>query len=176
MFSLRCRGWIHERLPHVYFLLAGRGVEPGNTMLLQAAKEAGVADVCKFLGQRDDMPRLVSALDVMVSSSCGEAFSNVLGEAMACGIPCVVTDVGDSAYIVGNTGRVVGPEDMAGLAAAVLDLLSMPASSRVSLGMSARSRVAQNFEISSIVKRYEAFYEGLDQIGRGKKLESRVIG
>lgn len=91
----------------------------------------------------------------------GEAFPNVLGEAMACGVPCVVTDVGDSAYIVGETGRVVASGDMAGLAAALEELLALPPSEKAALGERARARVAEHFEIGGVVRQYEDFYESL---------------
>ena len=109
----------------------------------------------------------MAALDVLASSSSyGEAFPNVLGEAMASGVPCAVTDVGDSAYIVGDTGRVVSSGDMEGLAHAIGSLLEMPAEALRILGARARARVAEHFEIGKIVRRYEAFYqELLPQVG-----------
>ncbi len=106
------------------------------------------------------MPRLMASLDVLASSSSyGEAFPNVLGEAMACGVPCVVTDVGDSAEIVGETGRVVQSGDMAGLARHIQDLLSLPIEERARLGQQARTRVAANYEIGYVTRLYEEFYE-----------------
>jgi glycosyltransferase involved in cell wall biosynthesis len=110
---------------------------------------------------RNDMPELMAAMDVLTSSSYGEAFPNVLGEAMACGVPCVVTDVGDSAYIVGDTGRVVASGDMAGLAAALEALLALPPAEKAALGERAHARVAEHFEIGKVVGQYEAFYESL---------------
>ena len=104
----------------------------------------------------------MAALDVLASSSSyGEAFPNVLGEAMACGVPCAVTDVGDSAYIVGDTGRVVTSGDMRGLAAALEELLALPPSDKAALGERARARVATHFEINGVVQQYENFYEAL---------------
>ena len=100
------------------------------------------------------------------SSSYGEAFPNVLGEAMASGVPCAVTDVGDSAYIVGDTGRVVSSGDMEGLAHAIDSLLEMPAEALRILGARARARVAEHFEIGKIVRRYEAFYQELASASR----------
>jgi glycosyltransferase involved in cell wall biosynthesis len=166
---IQAAGLLHRRLPTVRFVLAGKGIDEGNGELVRAMEAAGVGHVTHLLGLRSDMPRLMAALDVLASSSDGEAFPNVLGEAMACGVPCAVTDVGDSAYIVGNTGRVVPSGDMAGLASAMESLLILPSDDRRALGEQARSRVAEHFEIGLVVKRYEAFYEELAAMGRGER-------
>lgn len=162
-------GVLHRHMPQVHFVLAGQAVDARNAVLMQAITQAGVPANTHLLGLRRDMPQLMAALDVLASSSYGEAFPNVLGEAMACGVPCAVTDVGDSAYIVGDTGRVVASGDMPGLAAALHGLLSLPAQERTALGQRARARVAANFEIGQVVRQYEAFYEELDHLGRTKK-------
>ena len=129
---------------------------------MEAIHQAKVSHVTHFLGLRDDIPRLMASLDVLVSASThGEAFPNVLGEAMACGVPCVVTDVGDSAYIVGDTGKVVAPDDMAGLAIALDNLLSLPTEERFKLGRQARLQIAENFEIGKVVNLYQSLYEEL---------------
>lgn len=151
---------IHQQLPAVHFVLAGGGIEVGNAALKAAIQAHGIAPVLHLLGRRDDMPRLMAALDVLVSSSSyGEAFPNVLGEAMACGVPCVVTDVGDSSEIVGDTGRVVRSGDMAGLARHIVDVLRLPAGQKTLLNKQARIRVEKNYEIGRIAKLYGAFYE-----------------
>ncbi len=155
------------RHPHAHFVLAGAGVDEQNRELATAADAAGVTASLHRLGLRTDVPRLMAALDVLVSSSAyGEAFPNVLGEAMACGVPCAVTDVGDSAYIVGSTGRVVAPTDLQGLGDHVADLLALPESGRRDLGAAARRRVEEHFEIGDVVERYGAFYDGLLAAGR----------
>jgi glycosyltransferase involved in cell wall biosynthesis len=124
-----------------------------------------------LLGLRNDMPELMAALDVLASSSSyGEAFPNVLGEAMACGVPCAVTDVGDSAYIVGDTGHVVASGDMTGLAQALAGILQLPAAERLALSEAARSRVATHFEIGHITRQYEAFYTDLASIKGSERL------
>lgn len=163
-------GVLHRHLPQVQFVLAGQGIDLSNAALMQAITQAGVLVDTHLLGLRNDIPELMAALDVLASSSYGEAFPNVLGEAMACGVPCVVTDVGDSAYIVGDTGRVVASGDMTGLAQALADILQLSAAERLALGEAARTRVATHFEIGHITRQYEAFYADLastDNAGYG---------
>lgn len=155
-------GMLHRHLPRVHFVLAGQSVDYANPFLAQAIARSGVKARTHLLGLRDDIPDIMAALDVLASaSSYGEAFPNVLGEAMACGVPCVVTDVGDSASIVGDTGRVVAAGDMASLADALEALLILPADARAGLGARARARVAAHFEIGKVVRQYEGFYESL---------------
>ncbi len=148
--------------PEVHFVLAGAGVDGHNRVLMAAiASHAGLAGAFHLLGRREDIPRLMAALDVLASPSSGEAFPNVLGEAMAAGVPCVVTDVGDSAEIVGVSGRVVPVGDMVGLAREVFDLLSQPPDARRRLGGEARQRVQTHYEIGLVTRLYEATYQAL---------------
>lgn len=164
-------GVLHRHMPHVHFVLAGHGIDMSNAALKQSITKEGVLAKTHLLGLRNDMPELMAALDVLASSSSyGEAFPNVLGESMACGVPCVVTDVGDSAYIVGDTGRVVASGDMAGLAQVLADILQLPAAERLALGEAARSRVATHFEIGHITRQYEAFYADLASIKGPERL------
>ena len=95
------------------------------------------------------------------TSIYGEAFPNVLGEAMACGVPCVATDVGDSAFIVGDTGFVVPPDDPQALADAWECVLRMNPHERLAMGARARERVAREFDIVVIRKRYEQVFRRL---------------
>ena len=167
---MEAAGLLHQKRPEVHFLLAGKEIDENNFELMSAVREAGVGGVVHLLGLRSDIPRLMAALDVLASSSSyGEAFPNVLGEAMACGVPCVVTDVGDSAFIVGDTGRVVSPRDMPGLAEEMEALLALPPAEGASLSVRARDRVAKHFEIGQIVRQYEAFYSELAETGRRRK-------
>ncbi|WP_228051795.1 glycosyltransferase family 4 protein [Sphaerospermopsis aphanizomenoides] len=152
-------GYLHQKRPDAHFLLAGSGINTDNSVLMQAIDKAQVSHVTHLLGLRQDIPRLMASLDVLVSPSSGEGFPNVLGEAMGCGVPCVVTDVGDSAYIVGDTGKVVARDDMISLAEAVESLLSLPSSHRLTLGEQARHRIQENFEINHVVSLYESLYQ-----------------
>lgn len=154
-------GYLHEKRPDVHFLLAGADIDDHNLILSKAIKKAKINDVTHLLGSRQDIYRIMSSLDVLASSSYGEAFPNVIGEAMSCGVPCAVTDVGDSAYIVGDTGKVVFSGNMIGLADAMDSLLSLSSFDRAKLGEKARYRIEENFEISHIVNLYESAYRKL---------------
>jgi glycosyltransferase involved in cell wall biosynthesis len=156
---LRAAGALHRRMPAVHFVMVGQGVDSSNTPLMQSIAALDLVSNVHLLGLRDDVPDVMAALDVLASTSYGEAFPNVLGEAMASGVPCVVTDVGDSAMIVGDTGRSVAPDDMHGLAVALQELLTLTSAERAALGQRARERVAAHFEIGAVVQRYQEFYE-----------------
>jgi glycosyltransferase involved in cell wall biosynthesis len=98
-------------------------------------------------------------LDVLVvSSAWGESFPIVLGEAMASGVPCVTTDVGDSAWIVGDAGIVVPPRDPEALAEGMARLITTDLETRRQLGIRARARIAQNFGLNSAIERYHDLY------------------
>ena len=158
---VRAAAALHLVLPHCHFLLAGQGVDHTNEVLIQAVEQAGLQGHVHMLGRRDDVPRLMASLDVLASPSHGEAFPNVLGEAMACSVPCVATDVGDSAEIVGGTGRVVAAGDMADMAKQLQALLGMPAEQRRVLGTRARERVRARYELRDITRQYEVVYKHL---------------
>jgi glycosyltransferase involved in cell wall biosynthesis len=146
--------------PNVHFVAAGRGVEsaPPINRLLDDLK---LRDRVHLLPEQADASRFLAALDVAVSSSYGEAFPNVVAEAMACGVPCVVTDVGDSAGIVGSAGVVVPPRDPAALAAGIMRILDLTPAAREALGSSARERIVSEFSIGRALARYDHLYADL---------------
>ena len=140
------------------FVLCGDGIDWENESLVGMIDPA-IRDRVYLLGRRMDMPRIYAALDVFVLSSVGEAFPNVVGEAMACGVPCVVTDVGDAALIVGGTGVVVPPGDSSALARGIQTMLDMSKDERFSLGVRSRGRICDNFDIMSMSRKYECIYQ-----------------
>jgi glycosyltransferase involved in cell wall biosynthesis len=152
---------LSKGLPRARFVLAGEGLSADEAQVAQWVEEAGLAGCVHLLGQRDDVSALYNTLDVFVSSSTSEGFPNVLIEAMACGVPCVATDVGDSALIVGKTGRIVPPRAPEALADAVTQLLLLPAVERTRLGLEACERVRQKFSIESIGEQYANLYRAL---------------
>jgi glycosyltransferase involved in cell wall biosynthesis len=157
-------GLLYRHYAKVHFLLCGDGVTWDSPNLVAWIEDAGLRSQCRLLGRRNDIPRLMAALDIAVlSSAYGDAFPNVVGEAMACGVPCVVTDVGDSAAIVGETGRVVPPRDPSKLAEAMAELVAMRPQARRALGEAARKRVAECYSLSACVAQYERLYEEMVQ-------------
>jgi glycosyltransferase involved in cell wall biosynthesis len=140
-------------------ILAGRGVEPANTDLMSRIDALGVRERVILLGERSDIRSLLHAMDVQcLSSAWGEAFPVAIAEAMATGIPCVVTAVGDCAELVGNTGRVVPAGDPRALASAIQALLELPSGERQAVGAAARERVVTEFDMNRYVERHIALY------------------
>lgn len=148
-------------LPKVRFILCGDNIDTSNHLLVQWIKDTGVEKSFYLLGRREDINVIMSALDLLVLSSKGEAFPNVLGEAMACEVPCVTTDVGDSAYIVGDTGFVVPPKDPKALADAIIRYFNLSVEERKQMGKRARKRVENHFALDLVVEKYESIYQSL---------------
>ncbi len=147
--------------PDVQFMLCGKRVDWTNHALCELIHELGISERVHLLGERQDMPRLTAALDIASSSSYSEGFPNVIGEAMSCAVPCVVTDVSDMPWIVGDTGRVVPARNPEALAGAWKELLALGAEGRKALGLAARSRVVEVFSLQSVVAQYESLYESV---------------
>jgi glycosyltransferase involved in cell wall biosynthesis len=160
-----------EAVPSLYVVLAGEGVterdEPFRSWIGNVGRER--ARRVRLLGRRDDVRRIYCALDVACSSSLfGEGFPNAVAEAMACGVPVVATDVGDTARVVGgNTQLLVRPRDASAILVRCLTLLK-DASQRRQLGDAARCQVRRHFSMDEIVGQYHDFYiDLLQRRGRG---------
>jgi glycosyltransferase involved in cell wall biosynthesis len=120
---LEAAAFVAKKRKETRFVCVGGGPEEYRASLQTLARSLGLGERLLWAGPREDMPAVYNALDVAVSSSYGEGLSNVIGEAMACGVPCVVTNVGDSAWLVGDTGRVVPPKDHVALKNAIESML-----------------------------------------------------
>ena len=144
--------------PSAYFVLVGAGTES----LAPTVQRLGLVGRVRLLGERHDIAALMPGFDLLcLSSAFGEGFPNVLGEALACGVPCVATDVGDAAAIVKDCGRVVAPDDPAALAVALIDLIDLGAEARAELGRAGRRRIADTYALPRIVGRYADLYAEL---------------
>ena len=148
--------------PNTKFVLIGTNVDNQNSALTDLIEELGIGENVYLLGQRRDIPEITPALDILTSSSAyGEAFPLVIGEAMACGIPCVVTDIGDSGWIVGDTGKAVPPKDPNALAQAWQEMINLEPAARAQKSLAARNRIVEKFALDSIVKEYETIYRSV---------------
>ncbi|TGN39936.1 glycosyltransferase [Marinobacter confluentis] len=151
---------IMPKRPDVMCLLVGRDVDLQNPMLDRIVPPE-LESRFRIVGERDDVQDLMLAMDVFCQSSWSEAFPNVLGEAMALGVPCVATDVGDSRCIVGDTGEVVPPSDSDALARQLLSMLGRSAEERASLGQAGRQRIEERYALPKMVKQYSDLYTKL---------------
>lgn len=152
-------------------ILAGTGLTDDNHELTRLIDDHGLAERVLLLGPRADIVAVMNALDVHVlSSRFGEAFPNVVAEAMACGTPCVVTDVGDAAVIVGETGWVVPPANPEALATALEEALTAKAdaASWTDRSSRCRARIVDRYSIARIAQAYEAAWEQVQPVGGAK--------
>ncbi len=163
---------VAEQFPNAHFVGAGEEQTYSAADLWSWVDEAGLRNRFHWLGVRHDVPAIDSSLDVLVCSSTTEGFPNVVGEAMACGVPCVATDVGECAEVVGDTGHIVPKQDPQRLGEAIGELLRMPRSERTALGDLARKRVVERYDIHRIVERYGDLWRELARSKVGTTLES----
>ncbi len=161
---LRAAAMVRAARPECRFLVCGPEMDAKNAPLAEWIGEAGLGGAIDLLGARHDTPRVFAALDLLVSSSAyGEGFPNVVGEAMACTVPCVVTDVGDSGRIVGDTGMTVPPRRPDLLAHAILELLDEGRDALARRGQAARARVKVNYGLPLIADTYATLYLSLNR-------------
>ena len=147
--------------PRCRFLLVGRGCDTSNVQLASWIREFALEAHVTLLGERRDMPAIDCSLDIVVSASLSESFPNAIGEAMACAVPAVVTDVGDCAALVGDTGIVVAPRDATALASGIMQLLNLEDPVRRELGRRARARIVARYSLPSIAGQFAELYEAL---------------
>lgn len=137
-------------------ILAGLEMEITNKPLRSLIEKYGIQKEVKLIGPRDDVPKIMASLDLHVLSSAAESFPNVLAEAMTCGTPCVTTDVGDAALIVGNTGWVVPPSNPDALANAIQEAMDeMEDMAKWNARKEAcRLRIVENYSLERMVESY----------------------
>lgn len=150
---LRAAALVLQERADVGFVCVGDAPEARKAKLQELASGLGLAGALLWTGPCAGMRAAYNALDILCSSSSrGEGFSNAIGEAMACGVPCVVTDVGDSAFIVGDCGLVVPPENPERLALACLEALELD---RADSGHRSRLRIIEKFGMDRLVVEME---------------------
>jgi glycosyltransferase involved in cell wall biosynthesis len=158
---LAAASFIHQHYPTVHFILAGRNITAKNLPLAEQCAKHGLHTNLHLLGERKDMPAILNAMDIFSLTSEREAFPHVVGEAMACGVPCITTDVGDIARIIGNTGRVMPEPSPSKLAFAWLEWMQAGEIWRKELGQRAAERIQQHYSIHRVTAQYQDIYKEL---------------
>lgn len=161
---------IVEKRQDLHFVSFGDNQLPAGKLAAELVNEFGLSPFFHFLGIREDVHKLLPGLDVLCSSSITEGFPNAIAEAMACGVPCVVTDVGDSRNIVGDAGIVVPPQNPEALATGLMSQLDLDPFEREKLAAASRQRIVQNFGIARMTARHEQVYDSVLS-GRSHELD-----
>lgn len=147
-----------HRHPRLRAVVAGPGIRE-DLELTRAIAAADLGPVVHRWDVQDDVDDLHAGLDLAVSSSsAGEALPTVLIEALAVGVPVAATDVGDTARIVGDAGRVVAPGQPEALGEAIADLLDLAPDERDALGRHGRERVLADHGLDAMVAAWEGLY------------------
>lgn len=153
---LKAAALLCQERKNLVFVCVGKGPEDYARELQQLTAQLNLSEKVIWAGTRADMPAVYNALDIYVSASAyGEGFSNALGEAMACGLPCIVTDVGDSAWIVGDTGVIVPPKNSQALADAMKQMIDKIDDRHQE---SIRQRIINQFSVPELAKKTEAVF------------------
>lgn len=157
-------GLVTTRFPNARFMMVGPGLDESNVELASWINAGNLSDKFVLLGERNDIPLCLSAMDIFCSPSRTEAFPQVVGEAMSLSRPSVVTDVGDTSHVVGETAIVVEPENSEALAEGISTLLSASSEERKAIGANAQSRVQREFSIQRTVElTLNAYSRALDK-------------
>lgn len=144
---------------NIIFKIAGAGASLDNVEVKALFEQYQLdAEKVHLLDQISDMPAFYQSIDAFLMTSITEGFPNVLVEAMASGLPCISTDVGDAKYIVQNFGEIVPSRDSIALANAILNYLKLSCTEKMSLKIGARQRVEENFSIEKICEQYQAIW------------------
>ena len=143
---------------NLQFLLIGRDVDENNKSLMSLISDTVSPNAFVLLGERNNIPELLSLMDIFCLHSISEGFPNVLGEAMCAGLPCVTTDVGDAALMVGGHGSVVPHSNPEKLAAALQAMLDLSPQERTNIGQALSQRIRDHYSITNIQQAYKALY------------------
>ena len=157
---------VAKRQPQTVFLMAGRQLAPDNAALMHWIRERDLVGRFHLVGEQKELSKCYAAMDIFCLHSVTEAFPNVVAEAMSANLPCVVTDVGDAALILGNAGIVVPPRNPVAMADAINELIDAGPAARERIGAIGRERIQANYSIAAVVARYEELYRELAEKSR----------
>lgn len=156
---VKAAGQLARQYARLRFLMVGKDLDSNNSDLMQWIGETGYPGRFVLLGERVDVPVCLSAMDIFCLSSRTEAFPNVVGEAMAMGLPCVATNVGDVAVLMADTGVLVPQGNPDALACGVASLIGLGRDYCLKMGQRAKARIHATFTMACARKRFEVIYE-----------------
>ena len=148
---------LHEKHFNFTAVLVGKNLDKNNSEMVSKIKDSGLCDRVHLLGIRNDIPSIMNGIDIFMLTSLSEAFPNVLNEAMACGTPCITTNVGDASLIVDNTGWIVNPKEPKSLADAVIKAANEKKLDNykwIHRQKECRQRISKNFTLEKMVTKY----------------------
>lgn len=158
---LAAAGTVLARRDACHFALIGEGCTAANAELVRLAGSLSRLDRVHLLGAREDVADLTAGLDIAACTSAGEGFSNTIAEALACGIPCVVSDVGDNRRLLADAGLVFEAGNADALARSIMKLLAMSPHERRALGQQGRTRIEREFSIASCIANFNDLYAAI---------------
>jgi len=150
-----------KKISTVHFILVGRGINESNRELMREIRRNNLGAYIHLIEETDKVEKIIPGFDISTLSSMSEGFPNIIGESMACGVPCVCTDTGDSGILIGDTGKVVQRKNAEALANAWMSLIELSKEKRTDLGLKARQRILNYYTIQRIVEQYEQFYASI---------------
>ena len=142
-------------------VLVGKNLDNDNNDLVTKIEEKGLSSSIHLLGMRNDIPAVMNGIDLFILSSISEAFPNVLNESMACGTPCITTDVGDASLIVKNTGWIVPPKNPKLIVDAVIEAEDELRSRNISWQKrqdDCHERIIENFSLKKMIQKYKELW------------------
>ena len=152
---------LEQRGFNFHAVFAGTNLDYNNDSLVSLLNSKGLISRVHLLGRRNDITSIMNGIDLFILSSISEAFPNVLNEAMACGTPCITTDVGDASFIVKNTGWIVMPKNPKLIVDAVIDAED-EFRSRTTLWLKRKDdcheRIKENFSLKKMTQKYKELW------------------
>jgi glycosyltransferase involved in cell wall biosynthesis len=158
---IKSAGLLIRNYPNLIFLMIGRDLQKDNTRLMKWINDTGYPNCFILLGERSDIPVCLAAMDIFCLHSRSEGFPNVLGEAMAMGLPCVTTDVGDAALLLGEAGLIIERNSPEALAHGLVELITNSSEKNISLGKAAKNRIENKFSIKQSYQKFTTLYHEL---------------
>ena len=152
---------VHKTYNIELILAGGAGIDLSNNSLVSDLTDSGILNSTTLMGKIDNPVEFYDSIDIFCLISKSEGFPTVVGEAMAMGLPCIVTDIGDARILLGDNTQLVAPNNLNELLAAIKHFLCMSVDERTTIGTKNRHRIHHHFSLNRMVRRYKELYSNL---------------